>query len=352
MTEHRFNTDIGIRKEDRQLAETRWPSLATVLFDDDLLRAVTQFEGVASTSKKRVHTAGTIAIAFAVLALSGAACDLYGIRWLSITSMAFSAMAVLSFVLAWFASRFSPWRQQWVVSRFAVESLRAWYFRQLLSSRLEHACAGSDEQKLAYLDQRRRDLSNLLTELHNAGAARMTSFIHDSLGTDAAPEQARLPRHADLRRSVLDAFLTLRLRHQLDYAAHKVSVGDKTFLGLSGALLSRASDMIAVTSLCTSIVLAILSTIPSVGHARELGVLTLLLAITAVGIRAWRDGMALEADLETYHEYRRRLVILHAKWVSSTDAEACWAIAQDVEAAAQVELRAFLKAHQGAQFLF
>jgi hypothetical protein len=288
----------------------------------------------------------------ALLSFVGALSGLLGYRWAKEYMVALGISATASFDAAVLASRFCPWRRQWLLSRFATERLRQWYFQRLLDgAAVEEAVAGDDMRK-KYLDDRSRELSFFIADLRSSVGARMANFQRGGSILDRANEPAQLPGQEDLRRQVLSAYYALRLRHQLDYATHKMSVDDQTFVGQSGEFLCVATDKIAAFTLVGSLLLALLSTSLFLVEARRLAAGTLLLALCGVAVRAWRDGLAIGKDQERYADYRCKLEHLSTRWDSVKCDSERLALAREVEDASSDELRSFLRTHESAQFLF
>jgi hypothetical protein len=167
----------------------------------------------------------------------------------------------------------------------------------------------------------------------------------------------KLPQDASIRRELLHAYKVLRLDHQIEFAAYKLSEDDVTFLGLSSKALRAATDVLAsftlVAAILTSAVSAILGLIeaPVQPWHAWLPLASTLLVLAGVSVRVWRDGLALGEERERYEEMQHRLLLLNERWTHAASDEERFAVAADLEQAALEELRSFIRAHRQAQFV-
>ena len=264
--------------------------------------------------------------------LWSAATHSYDISELPILS---EGSAVVSLILALLASRYGPFRRRWLKHRFVTEVLRQWHFRGLLDA--ESA------------DQRNRDLSILLTNLAGSVGAKMDELAElrrDPLGRIP---HARLPVDPNLRTQLLDAYRVLRLDHQRGFAMYKLSADEKTFAGLSLLALSNITNRLAGATLVLALACSLARLFVPFAWAPIAGV---SLAVTGVAVRAWRDGLGLEQEKERYQEMLHELELLTARWEDAATEELRFRVAEEVEQAALEELRAFIRLHERAQFLF
>lgn len=333
--EHRFNHDVCLRTEDKAVVERRWPALTQPLVNATLASSFAGYESAAKKYKRLVHASGTVSIAFALVSVAGAAAEVANVRWAADHGALFGACASISLVTAFLSSRYWRWRRQWMIARFATEVLRQQHFLHLLQ-----ATKWKADSEWA---------QTILDDLRRAAAARMTSFIEGDFHVQP-PGKLELPADPVLRQQVLDAYLSLRLQHQLDYATYKTSPTDKSYFGLSAELVLVVTDRLAGLSLIGAIVLALLTALHLSG-GRRLAAATIAFMLLGVGLKAWRDGVGIDADYDRYHHYRRTLTLLKARWIGVQDEKDYLGVASEVERAAGDELHAFLGTHSTAQFL-
>lgn len=349
--EHRFNHDLLIDHEDREVAKARWPALAGVLVNKELVDAFRIPERAAAAYKRRIQWAGTVSVLLALFCFVAGVCELSGAHWPERYAVWLGFLALASLAAAYLASRFCSWRRRWLVNRFIAERLRQWHFMRLLKGRNVACALGHGEERSNHGDDRHGELSVFMADLRNSAAARMAAFRDGTQEVEPLAARAEWPA-GEQRAQVVDAYYTLRLRHQLDFATHKLSLDDRTFVGLSGQHLRSLTDGLAAFTLFASVVLVVASSFSTVGATWRIAAAILILALSGVAVRAWRDGLAVGEDIERYQDYRRRLELLLARWKAAANDDDRLETALNVEETVADELRRFLQAHQAAQFLF
>jgi hypothetical protein len=364
----RFNHDLLIEPADQEAAVRRWPSIARILVEPELIAAFRPHEEKAKKLKMWVLRLGSCAVILTFIALlgsavheqpaaqtpglpaAGKATDPQGQapeHGSPLSRMLLESCAVLGLLAAVLASRYGPLRRPWLMHRFMTEVLRQWHFRFLLNGPGISDRLGPHAQACAHA--RREELSALLHDFTSATGQKMDQLIEkgfDPLGRITRP---RLPVSADVRAELLDAYRVLRLDHQRDFAVYKLSADDKTFLQFSGHVLMQAASFLAATTIVFALALSL------VGFFTDIAWLPLAiisLTIAGVATRAWRDGLALGEDRERYQDMRHRLDILTARWESATTDQDRFIVAEEMEQTALEELRSFIRAHEKAQFLF
>jgi hypothetical protein len=346
--ERRFNHDLLIRDDDREQAKQRWPRIAHLLVNTDLVAAFEGHEATAKVLKRKVQRVGSAAVLLMVGSLIGTAALLasrhYGFD-MEALHLAVEVFAIFGLIFAVLASRYGPWRRPWLRSRFMTEVLRQWHFRQLLDGQtVDLACRQPDQHS----KHRQAELAAKLTDLTNEVGQRMDHLADsgfDALGRVPSPQ---LPHNSDARKQLLEAYRVLRLEHQLYFAAWKLSPADKTFLGLSSLALVGLTDLLAGATLLFALLISVARLLLPFDWA---SVAALSLAIVGVGVRTWRDGLALGDERERYQEMHHRLQLVIARWDAASTDERRFLAAEEVEQAAVEELRGFIRTHERAQFL-
>lgn len=125
--ERRFNHDPLVSQEDRGVATERWPALADVLINKELIDAFRFLERSAADCRRRVQWAGTVSVVLALSCFIAAVFELLGAHWPEQYAVWLGAFALVSLVAAYLASRFGTWRRRWLVNRFWAERLRTWH---------------------------------------------------------------------------------------------------------------------------------------------------------------------------------------------------------------------------------
>jgi len=301
MIERRFNHDLLIASEDQNSARERWPVIAGSLIDVELLEEFGSHEERAKRYKRRVQWVGTVSVILMVAALVGATLSLPN-RQLpsagatSIRGMALELCALVGLILALLASRFGPYRRRWLKHRFLTECYRRWHFRSVTSSGYSGGSPLPVSGNHNGDAPARRDFKNLVQELNGSVGQKMDGLRDNGKDPLGEPVRTSLPTDPTAKQQLLEAFKVLRIDHQLDYAAYKISADDNTFLGLSITAWIGLTELLAGTSLF----LALAFSVTQIFHNEEwMSLVAVLLAIVGVGVRAWRDGMSLIQERES-----------------------------------------------------
>lgn len=354
MIERQFNHDIRLETGDQEGAKARWPAIAHIVINQALIDRFTPHETAAKRFKLTVQWLGTAAVLMMLVALAGAAVELWvsaqsGLALPRSLETLIEVCGLLGVVLAFLVSRYGPFRRRWLKSRFLTECYRQWHFAQWLDGQTIDSSSDSEAAQIAYLQTRAQRFEGLVSDLRGSVGQKMDRLREcaEPLVDDIPPSS--LPKVGPVRQQLLDAYRALRLDHQLEYAIYKLSPDDKTLARLSLRLLVGATDLLAGTTLVCALGCSILQLTTPQTWMPLAGV---LLAIGGVAVRAWRDGLALGEEQEHYQEMRQRLEVLRERWRKAAADEERLKIAMEVEQFALEELRSFIRTHETAQFLF
>ena len=348
----RFNHDLNIDLDSQRVVKQLWPKLIDVLIDEDLIEAFHPHETKAKVLKLRVQRVGSAAVILMVGSLLGSAAHLWaggGGPDERALRFAVEISALAGLLCAVLASRYGPWRRRWLRNRFMTEVLRQWHFRQLLVGTTIDKANESEDERSHFLQERKASLTALLHNLRASLGQKMDHLVEsgtDVLGPIPSPH---LPKDPESRSQLLAAYRLLRLDHQLDFAVWKLSIDDKTFMGISSLALDRIADQLSGTTLIAAL---ICSAARLVVPLEWVPFAAVSFAILGVGVRAWRDGLCLGDERERYHEMQQRLEFIITRWDASASNERRFQLAEEVEQLALEELRSFTRSHEKAQFLF
>jgi hypothetical protein len=352
--ERRFNHDLLADDNDQQVARLRWPTVATLLIDPNLIAQFKPFEAEAKRLKSLVQWLGTIAVLLMFAALFVSAYELWNssgspqaVFTLDWTGIFVEVCGILGLILALLASKYGPFRRSWLQNRFVTEVLRQWHFRYLLDTRAWQPQPHWDSAR--FEQHRADDLHFLQNGLRGAVGQRMDLLVNARIDPVGEIPKAHLPKDATAQREIIDAYRRLRLDHQIEFAEYKLSPDDRTFMRLSLEALVSITNQLAGAALVLALgcsIARLFQPLPWVSFA------AVALAVVGVAIRAWRDGLSLREERERYDEIRHRLGLLRERWHSAANDGARFTIAVEVEQAAAEELRSFIHCHMTAQFLF
>lgn len=348
-----FNHDLLLDEMDQQNAKAQWPALDFAIIPSAAFQeCFLSHEGRANVTKRAVHAIGSIAvICLLVVSLQ----SVVGLAYPGVVAAAvskwFEGLGLLGFCFAVVASRFVL-RRHWLKSRFVTEVLRQWHFRRLLEVDRIAVAAGDASARAKYEQERSASYEALvntrLSEHQRAHAMR--NLIESSLDPIKPVSHGDLIKlDEELAQQWADSYYELRLLYQHNYMAYKLSDDAKSLFGMSPKMLTWVTDVLAAGTLMFALVLSCVQLFIEVPWAPFV---SLMLVIAGVGVRAWRDGLALTEEFESFEEAFQRLSLLEARWKASSDVRAKIDIAFEVETAALEELRAFLRKNMRAQFLF
>ena len=159
---------------------------------------------------------------------------------------------------------------------------------------------------------------------------------------------------------VFAAYRALRLKHQADYAAHKLQIATNVpfWKPHKWPINLLKSRLTAVVSACLLLALAVSGYIV-VGHFGEwplahsvaLPGFILCLLVMNVATRAVLDGLAVREESQRYADYAGEVRYLLTKFEASHDSGEKLRLMQEMERAAVEELKSFLRAHSEARFV-
>ena len=348
-----FNHDILITVDENSRSQAEWPLVAHAFYNAKVGDAFGKDEANAKRLKRVVQRLGTTAIAFALVALLGSALELHlaarpGGELPTPAAKAIEACGLLGLVAAFLASRFWKFRREWLKSRFFCECLRQWQFRRTLDGVAIERAAASPAARTDYEHARDAAFGYFVADLTREVGQRLGELADSAVDPVALPFEPHAPADPAVAAQLASAYFHFRLDHQINYAVYKLSADDKTFAGVSGELLVKATDMLAAASLVGALAVSVVQLFHALPFGGFAGV---GLAIFGVAVRAWRDGMALDEERERYQDMRQRLQSLAARWADAPDDPARLRLAEEVERAGLEELRSFVRQHGKAQFL-
>ena len=159
---------------------------------------------------------------------------------------------------------------------------------------------------------------------------------------------------------VFAAYKTLRLKHQADYAAHKLQKEtDQPFWKPHKWPINVLKGRLtAIVSTCLLLALAVSAYIVvghfahwPLSHSVAVPAFILCLLVLNVATRAVLDGLAVREESQRYVDYAGEVRYLLTKFDSTHDPFEKLRLMQEMERAAVEELKSFLRAHSEARFI-
>ncbi|QDU21871.1 hypothetical protein [Urbifossiella limnaea] len=379
--DHKYNDDLLAHHEDQAAIKVLFPEVFHVLDHPELRAEFATYNGLSNGAKRFVHRLGLVAVGLAALALMSSAMTpilkaVEGVpglsesaaktlrvmqEWSIYLEVAGLVGAAIALGGLWIGEK----KKRWLEGRLMTEKLRAWHFQTLIhrGKEIEASCDRSNPNAVkeyqekrakwftAFLQQHRGKLDSQLHELIDSPETQYAS-LHEH-ASSYPPDSKALP-------VVLEAYKALRLRHQADYAAHKLQkdtnqpfwaphrwptsvlkerLGSLSSFCIIGALLASAYVVLAHFGQWP---LADSPAMPAVSLC------FLVLNVTARGIM---DGLAVREESQRYVDYSGEVRYLLTRYEATGNRAERLQIMQDMERAAVEELKGFLRAHYEAKFI-
>lgn len=376
--DHVFNDDLLANSGDVEWVRQSSPQLAPVLDFPELREVFAKYDKLAIAARKQTQRWGLLSIGFGVAALLAAATEpLWGGQaWLprlvgTVTELVGLLGAIVGIGGLWLG----PSKRNWLLNRLMTERIRQWYFQFLVyRGDLVRRGFGTTGDDLAnflrtrqllfgeFLAAHRGKLDSLLTGLTGVNYESEGQIVEESAAANHGYEADK-----ELFNQVVSFYSRLRIRHQLQYAQHKLQAStDKPWRKfLSWPPIVQEKFLTALGSACLS--LAILISVGIiVGHSigfvnPQLAIVTVLehsslnslavgLAIVSVAVRTVEDGLGVKADVERYQHYANHMAQLSRSINQETSIRNRLKLMVECEQLCFEEMREFMVQHHKATF--
>jgi len=332
-----------------------------------------RYEREAKNYKRRFHLLGMLSLVSGTVALICVALELLvaglGKHSPGLATVIIELVALASFCLLLIA-RVRCYRTRWRIACFARERIRQWHFQLFLDGELVEGLAktpstviisgkpGAPNNATDELTRRWREF----TENLKSGAGSLDDFLHDS----AAPARMFHPvtpyRDPDIEGRVSCALATLRFNHQAQYSRRKIAHESPT-AALSAREHHHWAESVASITLLLAVLAPAAQLVVLLAHSLRLiedtktwhtwlFAAALVLAVLSASVRAYRTGLTLPEEIESYEEYVTRVGELRELFLlPGGTMEHRSAVLKDLEIEAARELRRFLVLKGKATFI-
>jgi hypothetical protein len=420
---HAFNSDLLANEHDRDKVRDLYPPLEDILYHQELIETFGKYNVVADDAKKRSRTLGKLAIVLGGAAIALAAIEVaLGFHKESGTLL-FGFLAalcgILSIVIGAFGVLFGDKKRKWLHNRFMGERIRQFHFQSLIVQfpeiigfLLAHGEKAA-KLKAKFLADRARLFRRFVGE-YEGMAGRFTGVIssegekevwvlkpepeiaarragnndlvdieklHLALqelerelereGGSRHPGGAEKAKHGAGERPELElffqAYLDLRINHQLGYTNYKLDNDHKIFsespvrqaevleniskAGVAWLFLIHAVVLVIAGSALAAIPLAINGIEARTLVSYIFSAAIIAIAIVALLIRAFQQGLQPEREAERYQQYRSALLRVREQFeAAETPMEKLDSMRQ-VERVSFDEMRNFLISNERVAFV-
>jgi hypothetical protein len=421
---HAFNSDLLANEHDRDKVRDLYSPLEDILYHQELIETFGKYNVVADDAKKRSRTLGKLAIVLGGAAIALAAIEVaLGFHKESGTLL-FGVLAalcgILSIVIGAFGVLFGDKKRKWLHNRFMGERIRQFHFQSLIVQfpeiigfLLAHGEKAA-KLKAKFLADRARLFRRFVGEYEGSVAGRFTGVIssegekevwvlkpepeiavrragHNDLvdieklhlalkelerelereGGSRHPGGAEKAKHGAGERPELElffqAYLDLRINHQLGYTNYKLDNDHKIFsespvrqaevleniskAGIAWLFLIHAVVLVIAGSVLAQIPLAFNGIDARTLVSYIFSIAIIAIAIVALLIRAFQQGLQPEREAERYQQYRSALLRVREQFeAAETPMEKLDSMRQ-VERVSFDEMRNFLISNERVAFV-
>ena len=421
---HAFNSDLLANEHDRDKVRDLYSPLEDILYHQELIETFGKYNVVADDAKKRSRTLGKLAIVLGGAAIALAAIEVaLGIGEHGGTLL-FGFLAalcgILSIVIGAFGVLFGDKKRKWLHNRFMGERIRQFHFQSLIVQfpeiigfLLAHGEKAA-KLKAKFLADRARLFRRFVGEYEGNVAGRFTGVIssegekevwvlkpepeiaarrggrndlvdieklHLTLkelerelegeGGSRHPGGAEKAKHGAGERPEVElffqAYLDLRINHQLGYTNYKLDNDHKIFsespvrqaevleniskAGVAWLFLIHAVVLVIAGSALAAIPLAINGVEARTLVSYIFSIAIIAIAIVALLIRAFQQGLQPEREAERYQQYRSALLRVREQFeAAETPMEKLDSMRQ-VERVSFDEMRNFLISNERVSFV-
>ena len=348
----KFNHDVNPHWDSAQ----RYQLIGGLLKRDELIEAFDKEDVKSKLAKAAFLRNGHWALALGTIALLAIVGEVLaaglGSHAPMFVTAAIELCALVAFVLLLW-TRLRGWRRRWVEACFKRERIRHWQFQLFLDGKFVEQFANNPQAAEPELSRRWDELTqNLANETGALGVFLKHPYrlFH--------PVTAY--RNAAVRTEVHRALAELRFDHQVQYI--EPTGGDDSALRehhhIAETIAAVSLALAVATPLAQLLVLLLCGlsclTEQAMGQWQvSLFCAALVFVIISAAARAYRSGMTLPEEIESYGSYLHRVyelraVFLHEKssWAQRFEAHV------ELERQAAVELRRFLAMKRKATFVF
>ena len=361
MEQFRFNSDVLSDDESLRWAQDEFPNLSRILQHDDLRLTFQAEDKQANAAKRRSRRTGICAVLLGVFALWAAALEplLETHENVRAAVAAVSAvLGVMSVFIGFAGVLYRGKKERWLRRRWCTERLRQLHFQTMLADvvvMLQAAALKSNSHnyfrwRSELLDDERRigflHLANEQTKLKPWKAEHRKWLVEQRSGAIDGNDVMWL--------EFLRAYESLRFEHQIAYA--KQALGEEEpFRKLTPATLLRLltwvsmSCIIIVLLVHVFIILGILMGSQAF-HLPAINVLTIWIAVVALGARTLEEGLQPGREVERLEGYISTVHRLRERFQAARTPEAKLDSMRQMEEAAYDEMMIFFRASDEAKF--
>lgn len=361
---HKFNDDLLLAQEDRDLAARKYPAILHVLDHPEMRHLFVAKDGPANRAKRRARTAGLWAIGLVWIALVIASSErlLGETPWPEIFAIVSALCGLSGVIIGGTGILFARKKQEWLHGRLMTERIRQFHF-QTFVFRLPEILRSlrGEEARAAFLLERKLWFDEFNARFHGKLDEQFTGTLEDESQKEiwlheTEKERSETLEHRDLE-PIFDAYRELRIMHQIGYANHQLKDDRRIF---SAAPRRQAAIFSAFGFTCIILVCVIhLGVLAGVffrssiwaHNSATASMIIIWIAIAALAVRAIQDGLQPEREVERYQQYRSSVRFVLERFDRASSQSEKLQIMQEMERLVFDEMRNFLIAGNRSRFV-
>jgi hypothetical protein len=359
---HKFNDDLLLAREDRELAARKYPAIEHVLDHPELRDLFVAKDQPANRAKRRARKAGLWAIGLVWFALVIASSEhfLAGTELATPLAVISAACGLIGVIIGGTGILFAAKKQEWLYGRLLTERIRQFHFQTFVFRWPEILRSLSGEEaRIAFQVQRKLWFDEFHARFHGKLDAQFTSTVEDE--TQKGMWLHETERGENSEDPALDplfqAYRELRIMHQIGYANHQLKDDRRVFSAAprrQAAVFSSFSFVcvILVCAIHVAVLAGVLSQSPVWEHYAKIASLVIVwIAIAALAIRAIEDGLQPEREAERYQQYRSSVSFVLERFDRAASQREKLQIMQEMERLVFDEMRNFLISGNRTRFV-
>ncbi len=360
---HRFNDDLLICPTDLAEARKRFPTIIHVLDHPELRVLFQKYDVPANAAKRRSRKWGVWAVIFGALAPVGAAAaplfEHPTEAWSRVVAFLSALCGVVRVIIGLRGVLWYRAKTEWLHRRLMTERLRQFYFQAFVCRWPEIVNSlASRSAAEAYVAKRRLWFAAFIPRMEHGLVAEFTDLMQDIDEKDIwlyePPVSSMSVNPAVSVDEFFEAYKVLRIDLQLRYANYKIRPGEGIFSASSYAQQSTFStlSLIGIAALVLihfGIVIAVASGLKELIPPHWIHVIAIWIALGALTIRAFEEGLQPARELERYQSYRLAVRAISNRFAAAKSPEEKIEVMNEMEQVSFDEMATFLKTNDTAQ---
>ena len=353
---YRFNDDLLLRPEDRELARRLYPAIAYALDHPELRAWLGKVDPVANAAKRRSRVCGSWAVALVGGALFlASAAPLYEANHdlAAIISVLSGLLGVAGTFIGFFGVLYAKSKREWLESRMLTERMRLFHFGTIVH--LSHLILAGEKDLFL---KRRSDLFEAFErDVLERPALELDALLEgderDDLSIVAAASGGPVDESA--AQQLTDAYRRLRIGRQIDFTQYMLKLDGKLFSGFPRQQ-AYVLSMIATACVLGLVLAHAIVVLDMAFMGGELlrtwpHIVGVWLAISALALRTLQEGFQPNQEVERYRHYRAAIRSAAGSFEAGPTTGDKFQAATAVERASADEMVIFLRANAEARFV-